>query len=71
MDDIDRFLREDVGKKGDITSDALFTKQTARAVIIAKEDCVVAGLYEAQQVFQKVGASVQMVYHQQDEWDYH
>jgi nicotinate-nucleotide pyrophosphorylase (carboxylating) len=62
MDDIDRFLREDVGKKGDITSDALFTKQTARAVIIAKEDCVVAGLQEAQQVFKKVGASAQLLF---------
>jgi nicotinate-nucleotide pyrophosphorylase (carboxylating) len=62
MDDIDRFLREDVGKKGDITSDALFTKQTARAVIIAKEDCVVAGLQEAQQVFKKVGASARLLF---------
>lgn len=62
MDDIDRFLREDVGKKGDITSDALFTKQTARAVIIAKEDCVVAGLQEAQKVFKKVGASAQLLF---------
>ncbi len=60
MDDIDRFLREDVGKKGDITSDALFTKEIARAVIIAKENCVVAGLYEAQQVFSKVGASAHL-----------
>ena len=58
MNDIDRFLREDVGKKGDITSDALFTGQTARAVLIAKEGCVVAGLLEAQEVFTKVGASV-------------
>jgi nicotinate-nucleotide pyrophosphorylase (carboxylating) len=62
MDDIDRFLREDVGKKGDITSDALFTKLTARAVIIAKEDCVVAGLQEAQQVFKKVGASARLLF---------
>ncbi len=61
MDDIDRFLREDVGKKGDITSDALFTKEKARAVIISKEDCVVAGLEEAQQVFKKVGASVRLL----------
>jgi nicotinate-nucleotide pyrophosphorylase (carboxylating) len=61
MDDIDRFLREDVGKKGDITSNALFTKQTARAIIIAKEDCVVAGLQEAQQVFKKVGASARLL----------
>jgi nicotinate-nucleotide pyrophosphorylase (carboxylating) len=56
MDEIDRFLREDLGKEGDITSDALFTKQTARAIIISKEDCIVAGLEEAGQVFQRVGA---------------
>ncbi len=61
MDTIDRFLREDVGKKGDVTSDALFTNQTARAVIIAKEDGVVAGLSEAQEVFTKVGASCQLL----------
>ena len=57
MDEIDRFLREDLGKEGDITSDALFTTQTARAIIISKEDCIVAGLEEAQQVFQKTGAT--------------
>ena len=62
MDDIDRFLREDLGKKGDITSDALFTRETARAVIIAKEKCVVAGLQEAQQVFTKVGASAHLLF---------
>jgi nicotinate-nucleotide pyrophosphorylase (carboxylating) len=57
MDEIDRFLREDLGKIGDITSDALFTKEIAHASIIAKEDCVVAGLEEAQVVFKKVGAT--------------
>lgn len=62
MDDIDRFLSEDLGKKGDITSDALFTRETARAVIIAKENCVVAGLQEAQQVFTKVGASAHLLF---------
>jgi len=56
MNEINRFLKEDLGKEGDITSDALFTKQTARAVIISKEDCVIAGLDEARQVFKKVGA---------------
>jgi nicotinate-nucleotide pyrophosphorylase (carboxylating) len=55
MDDIDRFLREDLGKDGDITSDALFTKHTAHAIIISKEDCIVAGLEEAVQVFKKLG----------------
>lgn len=57
MDEIDRFLREDLGKEGDITSDALFEKQIARGVIIAKEDCIVAGLEEARQVFKKMGAT--------------
>jgi nicotinate-nucleotide pyrophosphorylase (carboxylating) len=57
MDEIDRFLREDLGKEGDITSDALFTKQIARAIIISKEDCIVAGLEEARQVFKTIGAT--------------
>jgi nicotinate-nucleotide pyrophosphorylase (carboxylating) len=57
MDEIDGFLREDLGKEGDITSDALFTKQTARAIIISKEDCIVAGLHEARVVFKKIGAT--------------
>jgi nicotinate-nucleotide pyrophosphorylase (carboxylating) len=57
MDEIDRYLTEDLGKKGDITSNALFTtQQKAKAVIIAKQDCIVAGLYEAGVVFKKTGA---------------
>jgi nicotinate-nucleotide pyrophosphorylase (carboxylating) len=57
MDEITRFLSEDLGKKGDITSDALFTTQRARAVIFAKQDCIIAGLQEAQRVFKKTGAT--------------
>jgi nicotinate-nucleotide pyrophosphorylase (carboxylating) len=56
MNDIDRFLHEDLGNGTDITSDALFTDEKANADIIAKEDCIVAGLSEAQQVFKKTGA---------------
>jgi nicotinate-nucleotide pyrophosphorylase (carboxylating) len=56
MDEIDRFLREDLGKKGDITSNALFATQRARAAIIAKQQCTIAGLQEAYLVFQKTGA---------------
>ncbi len=62
MDDIDRFLCEDVGKKGDITSDALFSNEKAKAVIIAKEEGVVAGLEEASQVFQRVGATTRLFF---------
>ncbi len=58
MDDIDEFLKEDLGAEGDVTSDSLFTNETASAEIIAKEDCVVAGLEEAKKVFEKTGAKM-------------
>lgn len=56
MDDIDRFLNEDLGQEGDITSDSLFTNESGKAHIISKENCVVAGLEEAKKVFEKTGA---------------
>jgi len=48
------FLREDLGK-GDITSKALLGKEKTEAVIVAKEDCVLAGLEEAQGIFRLLG----------------
>ncbi len=59
MNDIDRYLQEDMGVEGDITSDALFGDETAEAVIVAKEDCIVAGLEEAKIVFSKTGANAE------------
>jgi len=56
MDDIGWFLKEDLDEKGDITSDALFSNETTEAKIIAEQDCIVAGLQEATQVFKKTGA---------------
>ncbi len=56
MDDIDRYLKEDLGDAGDITSNALFTNETGSAYIIANEDSIVAGLEEAETVFLKTGA---------------
>jgi len=58
MDDMDRFLKEDLGTEGDITSDSLFTNESASAEIVAKEDSVVAGLDEARKVFGKTGAKM-------------
>ena len=58
MDDIDRFLNEDLNKIGDITSDSLFSNEQAKAQIIAKERCIVAGLNEAKLVFDKLGAKM-------------
>jgi nicotinate-nucleotide pyrophosphorylase (carboxylating) len=57
MDDIEIFLEEDLGKEGDITSDSLFTDENAKAHIITKEDCIIAGLDEIREVFGKTGAS--------------
>jgi len=56
MNDIERFLEEDLGREGDITSNSLFTNEKAKAHIITKEDCVVAGLDELRDVFEKSGA---------------
>jgi nicotinate-nucleotide pyrophosphorylase (carboxylating) len=58
MDDIDRFLLEDLGREGDITSDALFTDQTADAIIIAKEDNIIAGLEEAKEIYQRLNVNM-------------
>ena len=62
MDDIDRFLKEDLGEEGDITSDTLFMDEYAEAKIIAKDDCIVAGLKEAEKVFEKIGAKTELLF---------
>jgi nicotinate-nucleotide pyrophosphorylase (carboxylating) len=61
MDEIDIYLSEDLGKEGDITSDSLFKNETANAIIIAKEKCIVAGLEELKNVFKKTGASTKLL----------
>jgi len=61
MDDIDRFLKEDIGEEGDITSNSLFTDEIARAHIIAKENCVVAGLEEIKMVFKRTGTQIKLL----------
>lgn len=60
MDEIEYYLHEDLGEKGDITSDSLFTTQKASAYIIAGQDCVIAGLDEVKTVFFKTGARVDL-----------
>jgi nicotinate-nucleotide pyrophosphorylase (carboxylating) len=60
MDDISRFLAEDLNKEGDITSDALFTNEHAQGVIIVKEPCMVAGLEEISKVFHRVHVHIKL-----------
>ncbi len=58
---IQGFLREDIGS-GDITSELVIpSAETAKGEIICKEDCVLAGLAEASEVFDALGARVARV----------
>jgi len=61
MDDIDRYLEEDLDNIGDITSDSLFSNEISKAHIIAKESCIIAGLDEAKIVFNKLGAELKFL----------
>jgi len=56
MCDIERYLQEDLGENGDITSDSLFTTEESKAHIISRKKCVIAGVEEAKKVFEKTGA---------------
>ena len=40
MDEIDRFLAEDLNQEGDVTSNALFTSEQGQARIISKEQTI-------------------------------
>jgi len=67
MDDIDRFLKEDLDEKGDITTNSLFKKEKAVAKIIAKEDAIIAGLFEAKKVFERTGGRLNPYFEDGDE----
>lgn len=50
-------LEEDLGREGDITSEAVIPEeQTARAVIISRSEGVIAGVPVAKEVFSRCGA---------------
>ncbi len=61
MDDIDKFLEEDLNDIGDITSDSLFNLETSKARIIVKEDGIVAGVEEAKKIFQKLKVTIEFL----------
>jgi nicotinate-nucleotide pyrophosphorylase (carboxylating) len=54
VDDIGLFLREDIGE-GDITSKALLGDERGLGHISLKESAVIAGLQEADEVFERLG----------------
>ncbi len=56
---IERALAEDLGKQGDITTQAIFAEEIGTATIYAKQSGVLAGLEIARQVFQMVDSHCQ------------
>jgi nicotinate-nucleotide pyrophosphorylase (carboxylating) len=54
MSGIEDFLREDIGQ-GDITSEALIGDRRGSARIVARQQCVIAGLQEAAEAFTLLG----------------
>ncbi len=55
--DVKFFISEDI-ESADITSEALLSDEIAKGSIIAREDCVVAGLSEAMEIFTYFGLDV-------------
>jgi nicotinate-nucleotide pyrophosphorylase (carboxylating) len=59
MDELHWYLKEDLDEIGDITSDALFEDQQAHAEIITNDNCILAGLEEAIQLFHEQKCKVE------------
>lgn len=63
---VDAALKEDM-PKGDITSENIIPlKSQSRAMILAEEDGVLAGIYVAEKVFKKIDPSISVEIHQKD-----
>lgn len=60
LDDFDRFLIEDIGH-GDITTEAVIGSEIALGTIRAESKCVIAGLIEADHVFEHMGLNAKML----------
>ncbi|RLF52094.1 MAG: carboxylating nicotinate-nucleotide diphosphorylase [Thermoplasmata archaeon] len=67
MDDIDLFLKEDLGEEGDITSNALLKDEEGVAYIKANDNCLLAGVEEAKEVFERLGCKVNLLKKDGDE----
>jgi nicotinate-nucleotide pyrophosphorylase (carboxylating) len=61
QEDLRRFIDEDLGSAGDVTSKALLTDQRAEGDLLAKQYCILAGLSEAGEVFEYFDVEVERV----------
>ncbi len=60
-EELQRFIEEDLGSDGDVTSNALLTDQQAEGELVAKQQCNLAGLAEAGEVFAHFDVAVEQV----------
>jgi nicotinate-nucleotide pyrophosphorylase (carboxylating) len=58
--ELERFVGEDLGEWDD--SSSLVPETPARAVIIAKEDCIISGLAEAEEIFDYFGLEAERLF---------
>ena len=64
---IDLALEEDLGENGDITTNSVIPADLkAKAVLLAKQDLVIAGLPVAERLFQKIDPTITFVAKVQD-----
>lgn len=59
-------LREDLGDRGDITTDAVFAQETARAVLMSKDTGILAGAEVFGAVFKEVDPDISTEFHFKD-----
>src|SRR5258708_370525 len=64
---VTRALAEDLGRAGDVTSIATVPEETAgRAVVVARQGGVIAGLPLVAAVFQKLAPDIEIAAHHRD-----
>jgi nicotinate-nucleotide pyrophosphorylase (carboxylating) len=63
---IDRAIEEDLGKTGDVTSDAIFTRETGSARLISKDTGILAGARVFIDVFKRIDSETEVVFRFED-----
>ncbi|MEW5936745.1 MAG: carboxylating nicotinate-nucleotide diphosphorylase [Candidatus Thermoplasmatota archaeon] len=61
MDEIERFIAEDMDAAGDITSKAVLRGERAIGLVISKGECIAAGLEEGAEVFGRMGVEAELL----------
>jgi nicotinate-nucleotide pyrophosphorylase (carboxylating) len=63
---IDLAIEEDFGKEGDITSTAIFTSEKGRAVLLSRDEGILAGSFLFTGVFQRIDPEIHVTFYYSD-----